>query len=688
MPIDTKCPHCRKVYTVRDEFAGKPIKCNNPDCQGAFTVPNRISTGNPPGVGPPPQPKAGGETPSPMPKLSPTPANGTATPQPSKALPQNPANGKVPVAKKAPPRPPADAEKIASEAFFDGEAGGADGPKTVEMTCAMCEHKWPEAWEKQGKNVICPECRHRQKVPVIKKEDWRTQNLPEGAKTEDVPDDVMTTKNAGYVSGKSLEEAGVIFEEYEPRPIWQYFAGAAAALAGVAVVWFTVASMKRGGEEQLQTDWMTEAQKSLEAQTEALKAEYPLYKAALDLAAAEWALGLNEPEHTSGATARFASARHELGNVVTSTDERDALFAVLLASQVSLGGDEQQVQEQIRLDWKEQAKNQSKPRLKGSLSHVQKELQQTLARMKAVNAKSDVRLAAVRQATRELYRRGQPDLLVAVLGGNGFELSEVADAEAQMLLEVFRETKDADLVLRHAQTLDLPAARPAPPSAVALQKALGRDEFKPYQTTITEPSKNPKDIVRDEARAAYVPLALAQQKPDEALELAARPGSLDSRLRAIGLVAETVPDPTKAVEVAVEVLNEPRPRSGPNPPGTVLARLAAAAGKANKPDLADKLAAAISDDGLKVWAKAETLRHRLRAVSDPKPESDTVAPVPDHPKEFKLGHAWARLALARHNAAATGVQNATTYDGWGPFKPFGLAGLALGLQDRRSGAKP
>ena len=62
------------------------------------------------------------------------------------------------------------------------------------------------------------------------------------------------------------------------------------------------------------------------------------------------------------------------------------------------------------------------------------------------------------------------------------------------------------------------------------------------------------------------------------------------------------------------------------------------------------------------------------------------AEAPADPKDLKIGHARGRLALARHNAKATGndPDASATYDGWGAgtLKPFGLAGLALGLQDR------
>ena len=47
--------------------------------------------------------------------------------------------------------------------------------RKIALTCATCDHKWDVPWSMQGKNVLCPDCRTRQRVPEQKtgKVDWR-----------------------------------------------------------------------------------------------------------------------------------------------------------------------------------------------------------------------------------------------------------------------------------------------------------------------------------------------------------------------------------------------------------------------------------------------------------------------------------------------------------------------------------
>ena len=38
MPIETRCPACKKSYRLKDEFLGKKVKCPNAECQKPFVV--------------------------------------------------------------------------------------------------------------------------------------------------------------------------------------------------------------------------------------------------------------------------------------------------------------------------------------------------------------------------------------------------------------------------------------------------------------------------------------------------------------------------------------------------------------------------------------------------------------------------------------------------------------------------
>jgi len=67
-----------------------------------------------------------------------------------------------------------------------------------------------------------------------------------------------------------------------------------------------------------------------------------------------------------------------------------------------------------------------------------------------------------------------------------------------------------------------------------------------------------------------------------------------------------------------------------------------------------------------------------------KPVAESLIELPADPKDARSGAAWGRLWVARANAAA-GEKRPDGYDPWGrgTFRPYGLAGHALGLQDRK-----
>lgn len=94
---------------------------------------------------------------------------------------------------------------------------------------------------------------------------------------------------------------------------------------------------------------------------------------------------------------------------------------------------------------------------------------------------------------------------------------------------------------------------------------------------------------------------------------------------------------------------------------------------------------ALTDEGLREWARAEAVRLRIAANAQAKADPGWVE-VPDSPEKLRAGHAWGRLWIARQNARLSGnraAEHQATAD-WKPaaVHPFALAGIALGLQDR------
>ena len=164
MAIEFNCPHCKEPYRLKDELAGRKATCKNPDCRQQITIP-----------------------------MPPSAAELEAT-----------------------------AHSALSDETPKVEAAAAPAEKAIPMTCSFCGHQWSEPMSKAGKNTLCPECRHRLKVPEPKEDvpdDWRQQKtkLPSGAKERhEKLEGVQDAADAKVVSGEALRgaDAGI---EYEPR---------------------------------------------------------------------------------------------------------------------------------------------------------------------------------------------------------------------------------------------------------------------------------------------------------------------------------------------------------------------------------------------------------------------------------------------------------------------------------------
>ncbi len=638
MAIETQCPHCKKAYRLKDELSGKRVTCANPDCRKAFTVSGRPS------------------------------ANGAARPAPA----------------------PADAEAVAAALLKDEPDSVRAAPedqRKVPMTCPVCDHQWDVPWAMQGKNVLCPECRHRQRVPEQKqgKVDWRDPNAgrPSLAKREEL-EGVVSAGDARHVSGEALKVAGVIKEEIEPRPLRVYvafgLAGLALMIAASAAILYLRSASKSDRRDHYMADALKDVQESKDVPLP--PAEVPLFKAGVLIAAGEFAARKNDDKALKEAIGHFAQARKEL-EAAPPSPGRDLLFCELAVTQVVLGGDDDQVAAGVRIRWTPGGRQ----KITEKMYNVQQELQSTLKAMagdKPVAA--EVRFHTVRRLARELARRGQPGVLTDSLIAQAFT-TEHTEAVAEVALESLRATGNQEKAKADAQALapHLSAAagkQAAPPSAQALFLAAGV----PAPDKVAFAARPGQDPPSDTARRAFAALDMLQNKPADAIAVARLPGPPNqtaARLAALALIAEWADNPAEAVQAAQEAL--PSDRKKGSIPDMTLVRLAAQAGRANQPDRVEAFAKAIEGDGYRAWARAEGLR-QLLAASGERPGEESQAEVPTDPKDARVGHAWGRLVLARHNAKVTGnsPDAAPRYEQWGAgtFKPYGLAGLALGLQDR------
>ena len=185
------------------------------------------------------------------------------------------------------------------------------------------------------------------------------------------------------------------------------------------------------------------------------------------------------------------------------------------------------------------------------------------------------------------------------------------------------------------------------------------------------------------ARLAAVGSSLSQKNSAEALAMAVRPGTVDDRILALAMVAEQSGEPQAAVDAAVDLANQERAAFTKSIPQYAILRIALTAAKAGQMDKAEVLWNLLGDDALKGWAKADC--QRAKWAANPKQKADMPSTDrPDDPAKLRVSTALTALAVARHNAAENGVGNsAKEYETWGKgnLRGFGLAGLALGLQD-------
>src|SRR5262249_29878812 len=155
----------------------------------------------------------------------------------------------------------------------------------------------------------------------------------------------------------------------------------------------------------------------------------------------------------------------------------------------------------------------------------------------------------------------------------------------------------------------------------------------------------------------------------------------------LALAAEWANNPGEFVDTAESVVTAElkKPEADRKfPSSQVLSRLGVAAARAGKPEKVQTFIKPMVDEGLREWTKAEALRVQLEA--NPGQEAnEEQAELPQEPKKYHVGHAWARLQIARHNAMRTGDRGlAHKYEiAWptNTIAPFGQAGVVLGLQD-------
>ena len=343
MTIRFKCPHCTKPLAVKDQLAGKRAAC--PVCKKPIVIP-------------------------------------------------------------APVASPADLEEFAAAALIDPAAPSKEDkpPEYVEFDCPMCGDSIKLPTELAGKNAQCPECRNIIRVPqpkADKPKDWRDINkkgpvaaiinLPEQL------DDAWGTEVKGRVSREALEGAGAIEIEVEPvgwRGRIRKLLIAAAVVGAVTLLFFGI---RRNREIKHDKDIIAQAREFVkEQEKDPKKKVHPVLVAEIERADGVLQLGQDKP---GKAREQFLKARAMIqDNAKDSMVEQDFYLIDLARTQFDMGGTEDEIRANKRIDWD---------------TKVLREVLQTLQRIKSPEAK----VIAIRELSSDLIARKQVALAITLATG-------------------------------------------------------------------------------------------------------------------------------------------------------------------------------------------------------------------------------------------------------------------------------
>jgi len=646
MAIAFNCPHCQFAYNLPDKLAGKQAKCKNPECRKLITIPAAA-------VIIPPHLLRG----------------------PSTAM----------------------VERLALDALSDEPPKVADVPaqeKVISMICSFCEHKWTEPWAKAGKNTLCPnpECRQRQRIPEPKEDvptDWRQarSKLPSLAKdAHQKLEGVQDAADVKGISGKAAQEAGLFDDLIDPRPIKDYVIlglGIFAVFAGLIFsIWYLRSSRIDSKEDQL----MADARKEFDAKAvpELSPVGAGLSSAVLNVAAAEYelekTLEKRDAKRLKDAQEFFDKGRNDLRKQPPGLD-RYAVAAEFALAVFAFAGTEEQVKEQFRYRWQPDESMRTL-RLNERTHTIHQELSTTLQLLQGSDV--EFRLTTARRLTRALVKHGQAGLAADLLPVAMFSDSENAEARAMIALEIYRADRNSPVARQIADDLKVTLAgtirgNPHPASAQTLFTVLAME--KTPLVAAAPPPSGPVQL--SHVVLAQVGVLLLKDESDAAaIALAMRAVQPDVQLKALTLCAEWARDPGPALDAAAAVIS----KSGKQttlPPSNIL-RLSQLAAIAGKHEQAGTFADTLADDGLKAWAKGESVRLRIAGKPNERADEGWIL-VPDDPKKVRAGHAWGLMWVARANAKESHdptKEKKATVNWPATVHPFALAGIALGLQDK------
>jgi DNA-directed RNA polymerase subunit RPC12/RpoP len=421
MPIRVKCSNCQKTLSVKDQLAGKKIKC--PVCQNVVVV----TAASPGKDAPPAAPAKEDGKPAPArgvpakkaataatPVKSAKPATGkpqtNGKPGAGKAAPTNgtPAstNGAAKKSDPEPPAPPPEHVEAEALAAFTDEPPPPEEvgpPETIDFRCQWCDEEVKMPMDMAGKQTQCPhpECKRIIKVPLPKvaaKKDWRKMDRrgPAGA-IVNMPEELENawgTESTSRARQDSLRQAGAIEEpEKEPIGVAGWLLRGAYLLIALVLLSGAVVGILRLRSTNQQYQSIREIEALLKPSD--LKIKDPVLRAEAHRALGE--LYLRETDRSKSAKDNFQGALGLISQKLTAEAEakdkknafiNEQLFLIDLAlSQVELGGTGDDLLTKKKQEWEV----------------VRQELQATLMKVRA----PEVQVMALREVGTRLFEKDQ-----------------------------------------------------------------------------------------------------------------------------------------------------------------------------------------------------------------------------------------------------------------------------------------
>jgi hypothetical protein len=572
----------------------------------------------------------------------------------------------------APLSKPADLEAFAAAALSDEPKAPAPAEQaTIEFKCYYCDEQVRVGADLAGKQTPCPSCRRIIKVPLLEKrqpKDWRKMDgrLPAGARSDvPVPEGAWDTSSVG-VSRQALVEAQVIPETRPRLTVGQWIKRGTAAAACILVI---------GGAV-----WMIAHSLALSRQNRALARalQYlepadklgPEAAAEIHRGAGEYYLRTSNRGTAVEARNHFQQARAAILQAANIEPvERDAFLLDLALSQIELGGEKLEVENETRLPWEE----------------ANKELRQTWQNLTS----SEWRTETLRQVTRKLLAKNQGSFAPALASLFPDESPELLAVAGLEMLRAKQEPLAETLANQALQNLapqvqpQAGEARPpgmqSAPSLIALWLALGKPDKAAAASPAPEAGKELSSVVL----LGNVEGLVYQGKLDQARERVRSVTVPEERFPALIALVTAADDNGQAVAARPELedafnLMGAEWKNRPVPPWQLL-RLARTGVNAGLEERVQAAARLIGHDATRGRMQLEVLRGRLAANKDRADESwmqIVDVNTPAHPKALEL--------LARRNARlGTGSAMQKPVESWeAKLQPFGYLGIALGLQDR------